>query len=850
MKLIGLCFFLIASSLAETSSVKSANGISFDVSSTAKSSDCTIQVAVLTRELALDDSPSASTEDDEDDEIFQCRIDPVDVPGGYTGLIRTIALNRVQKHVLRRMWKQGKLVPGTSKLKLAKIEEAVNLGEDKVVILGEVKEGVPIDGSDIQIPTEIDVQELLVVDNSNMYYNNRERELQTTSFGTNVGVKPVLVVKVFDVNNKARSESPMQISDDIFGTNGDPFNARSQLHACSMGRLDFMPGDNNSGLIDQAVYDASGVISVNIDISIEDSAKNDIQNAITVKVQEKLGIKLPGPYKHVMYIVENCYIDCGYAAYAYINSEISVYVGPNYKYVGVLVHELGHNFGLLHSGGLDGVKVYSDHTCMMGNPWAQDDFGRMCYNGAKNWQIGWYNDRKLMLSPLSNPPGSETMLQLVGVADYLNTNSIPVVLKLETGTDDDYFISFNRAAGVNVDNKQADDEVTIVKTGKNGVSASQSWLLTTLLPTKQFAISNYGNVIGFEVVITLDSIIKPNDGSSWVANIRISNSGTTHPFTKKPSAKPISARPSTIRPISVRPTATPSTLPTSFNPTASPSNLPTTAAPSNKPTILPKNANRPATPTFLPTINPSSAKPKAIPSASPTTSSPTVSPTVFGKPTATTTQPSLSVYPTATTTSSYAPTAYNSEFPALATPSCVRNSVGSSTNRRCMSRNGIMFDVIAKNTSIVITGIAIDVMNGTSAQVWTKVGSSIGFESSIVDWTMVTEFSFSGDGLITIPLTKNLTVNAELRQALYVTMATENSYLKYGANYTNDSASSVAFEDPYLALYPGAASKYLFGDHISPRFFTGRIEYFLVAPTPAPTKSPTRKRRTRKPTVR
>lgn len=200
---------------------------------------------------------------------------------------------------------------------------------------------------------------------------------------------------------------------------------------------------------------------------------------------------------------------------------------------------------------------------MMGNPWAQDDFGRMCYNGAKNWQIGWYNDRKIMLTPLANPPGSEIMLQLVGVADYLNTNSIPVVLKLETGTDDDYFISFNRATGVNVDNKQADDEVTIVKTGKNGVSASQSWLLATLLPTKQFAISNYGNVTGFEVVITFDSIIKPNDGSSWVANIRISNSGTTHHPTKYPTARQ-----------TFTPTASPTGPPTA-NPTSTPTANPT-----------------------------------------------------------------------------------------------------------------------------------------------------------------------------------------------------------------------------------------------------------------------------------
>jgi len=59
----------------------------------------------------------------------------------------------------------------------------------------------------------------------------------------------------------------------------------------------------------------------------------------------------------------------------------------------------------------------------------------MCYNPAKNWQIGWYNDRKMMLSLLSRPAGRETMVTLVGIADYQHTNDIPVVLKLETGTN-------------------------------------------------------------------------------------------------------------------------------------------------------------------------------------------------------------------------------------------------------------------------------------------------------------------------------------------------------------------------------------------------------------------------------
>ena len=42
----------------------------------------------------------------------------------------------------------------------------------------------------------------------------------------------------------------------------------------------------------------------------------------------------------------------------------------------------GHNFGMAHSGGLDG-QTYTDHTCMMGNPLYSDNTAKMCYNPAK-----------------------------------------------------------------------------------------------------------------------------------------------------------------------------------------------------------------------------------------------------------------------------------------------------------------------------------------------------------------------------------------------------------------------------------------------------------------------------------
>jgi hypothetical protein len=35
-----------------------------------------------------------------------------------------------------------------------------------------------------------------------------------------------------------------------------------------------------------------------------------------------------------------------------------------------------HNLNMAHSGGLD-KKIYTDHTCVMGNPLFSDDVGRM-----------------------------------------------------------------------------------------------------------------------------------------------------------------------------------------------------------------------------------------------------------------------------------------------------------------------------------------------------------------------------------------------------------------------------------------------------------------------------------------
>ena len=113
----------------------------------------------------------------------------------------------------------------------------------------------------------------------------------------------VLVVKVIDSVNKQVGFTTSQISDDIFGTNGDATNAKSQFDACSHGLLHFEPattpavkGSNNS---------SDGVITLKIDIPLDGSSRSTIRAAVTNKAKE-MGISLPGEYDYIMYALEGC----------------------------------------------------------------------------------------------------------------------------------------------------------------------------------------------------------------------------------------------------------------------------------------------------------------------------------------------------------------------------------------------------------------------------------------------------------------------------------------------------------------------------------------------------------------
>ena len=261
------------------------------------------------------------------DEEFVCELDPDDAPNGHANQVVRLNLDESQKKKMHEGLYSGDLVSGSS----------TYYDPDAEVSSVEVSPGkVKVNG------------------NGNAFgWTKNGKSGDGRRLGARTGDVRYLVVRVTDSGGLVRPESAAQIGDDVFGTISDPVNLKSQAFDCSYGQLNITEGAMPAGKDNEEA--APGVIEVSVNLSLTNTDRYAFHNAVTAAVNTKLGISLPGPYDQVLYVLEKCYIECGWAAYAYINSWMSVYQNVYYKYTGVLMHELGHNWGMAHSGGLNGA---------------------------------------------------------------------------------------------------------------------------------------------------------------------------------------------------------------------------------------------------------------------------------------------------------------------------------------------------------------------------------------------------------------------------------------------------------------------------------------------------------------
>jgi hypothetical protein len=409
--------------------------------------------------------------------------------GFADGTIATIETDQEQQAQLEKAMADGSIASGAA---------TINLSEA----------GATVAGSSVSFPRGLNIAGSAKGKSKSKSKSNQGAGAEATSrhrkLAQLVGNKYTLVVKGRFLDYPFTAKSKEQIGDDVFGTLGDPVNLKSQLEACSFGQLVTVPGPDptwSSGAYPALKCEGpcigmtDGVLELDMGVNMAGMTKSDIYNLFVSKTVEALGAEvtgLPGPFDHVIFARETCLTDCGWAAYAYINSWGQMFQGGYISQTGVQTHEMGHNLNLAHSGsqgiswsgGSVGSGGYTDHTCSMGNPLYSDDVGKMCFNPAKNYQIdGWYNDAKLTLDPAGkNGPASLPWEgDVVGVGEYNLRTDQPVTIKIETGTPQDIFVGFNRAAGPNEQNDLADDQVNVIQVdGNDGLGYSQSQLISLL----------------------------------------------------------------------------------------------------------------------------------------------------------------------------------------------------------------------------------------------------------------------------------------------------------------------------------------------------------------------------------
>jgi cell division septation protein DedD len=193
----------------------------------------------------------------------------------------------------------------------------------------------------------------------------------------------------------------------------------------------------------------------------------------------------------------------------------------------------------------------------------------------------------LLYNPIDEPTKTVT---LVGIADYLNSSSHPVVVKIETGLVNDLFVGFNRATGANAQNDEGDDLVTVIQVDqRNGEGYSQSYLKAKLgfvgdRTGESYTILDFGGT-GNSLTITalsIDLSVNPAIATVKFEYNSITSNPTSSP-TKSPTVSPTSSPTKSPVASTSSPTKSPTISPTSA-PTKSP--VASTSSPTGTPTIL------------------------------------------------------------------------------------------------------------------------------------------------------------------------------------------------------------------------------------------------------------------------
>jgi len=168
------------------------------------------------------------------------------------------------------------------------------------------------------------------------------------------------------------------------------------------------------------------------------------------------------------------------------------------------MHEVGHNLNLAHSS--HNGNEYGDQSGLMGYSYNWNGGPKMCFNPAKSYQLGWYDDQVLTINPATKAQGSYDYI-LNGAAKYQENKNALISLRLQTDGNADYYVGYNHAVGANSESQEGRDRVLVVRKTGGGVSGyGQSELTSVLASNQSWKLSNWQGS-GRDVTVTVTSSV-------------------------------------------------------------------------------------------------------------------------------------------------------------------------------------------------------------------------------------------------------------------------------------------------------------------------------------------------------